>query len=526
MPLIPECNVGYSMGNNEDKSNYGISWQPLNGLNARPEYFYRDSSELHTYPYIGNNAVYGGGGYVLELKGDIPTLLSKVKRLQDEKWIDKYTRAVFVDFTIYNAQVNLFAVVTYLAEFMASNAIDPYYVITPMNLLGYGMFYKAFQFIFIAIVAILIFKLIRGIYKQKKKFFKSFWSYVDILTVIFCVAMVATYLIRTVEVTKLTNTFAVTSGDGYMNFQYVAYWDAIYDYMVGFTEFLATIKFIRLLRFNKYMNLLALTLQFDARSLVSFTFVFFIVFGDFVAFFYLIYNCYLTTFLTYLNSMMTCFQMLIGKFNYPQMEASNPVIGPLIFFLYNCIVFFFLVTMFQSILMGAFANVRQHVDELSTDRKMMSFMANKFMHVTGIGQVLERFGYKGADGDSDKAEAKAEGGKVAGDGTAGTRTEGMETLERLPDVIDRLMGMLGNLGTTRTTWDSAYMLPLLLRKGNTKDVMHILEQTAKSSQAAPQSERRGLRQRPNAATPAASTSSRAPSELPDVEMVKRQESIV
>lgn len=32
------------------------------------------------------------------------------------KWLDDYTRAIFVEFTVYNANVNLFCIVTLLLE--------------------------------------------------------------------------------------------------------------------------------------------------------------------------------------------------------------------------------------------------------------------------------------------------------------------------------------------------------------------------------------------------------------------------
>ena len=32
------------------------------------------------------------------------------------KWLDVYTRAIFVEFTVYNANVNLFCIVTLLLE--------------------------------------------------------------------------------------------------------------------------------------------------------------------------------------------------------------------------------------------------------------------------------------------------------------------------------------------------------------------------------------------------------------------------
>ena len=38
-------------------------------------------------------------------------------------WIDYYTRAVFLEFTVYNPNVNLFSYVNYLMEFPATGGI-------------------------------------------------------------------------------------------------------------------------------------------------------------------------------------------------------------------------------------------------------------------------------------------------------------------------------------------------------------------------------------------------------------------
>jgi len=70
------------------------------------EYTYRTASSLSSYPYAGTVAVYGGGGYVVQLRGSRSVLLQKLIDLKAEGWIDKYTRAIFLEFTIYNANVS------------------------------------------------------------------------------------------------------------------------------------------------------------------------------------------------------------------------------------------------------------------------------------------------------------------------------------------------------------------------------------------------------------------------------------
>ena len=70
-----------------------------------PEYIYRSASDLDSYPYLAAHGLYGGGGYVFELRGPLRSMLMRAEQLNKEGWIDKYTRAVFVEFTVYNAQV-------------------------------------------------------------------------------------------------------------------------------------------------------------------------------------------------------------------------------------------------------------------------------------------------------------------------------------------------------------------------------------------------------------------------------------
>lgn len=51
---------------------------------------------------------YAGGGYVINLSNDQNTTQAIIQDLFDNLWIDRATRAVFLDFTVYNANINLF----------------------------------------------------------------------------------------------------------------------------------------------------------------------------------------------------------------------------------------------------------------------------------------------------------------------------------------------------------------------------------------------------------------------------------
>ena len=72
---------------------------------------FMSSKELDGASYDGEISEYGGGGFtqVLPLEGS--EAMDVIQYLKDNMWIDRGTRAVFLDFTVYNANINLFCVV-------------------------------------------------------------------------------------------------------------------------------------------------------------------------------------------------------------------------------------------------------------------------------------------------------------------------------------------------------------------------------------------------------------------------------
>lgn len=53
--------------------------------------------------------------------------LRTLESLSRSRWLDSQTRAVFVEFTVYNANVNLFCIVTLLFETLATGDFQTLY---------------------------------------------------------------------------------------------------------------------------------------------------------------------------------------------------------------------------------------------------------------------------------------------------------------------------------------------------------------------------------------------------------------
>ena len=61
-----------------------------------------------TTDYVGSENTYDGSGFIQLLSFEQNETAALIQNLFDNLWIDRGTRVVFLDFTLYNANINLF----------------------------------------------------------------------------------------------------------------------------------------------------------------------------------------------------------------------------------------------------------------------------------------------------------------------------------------------------------------------------------------------------------------------------------
>lgn len=127
---------------NEEIQLYNYEWSKYNPkyseidlrLNAYEAFQYTKSDELKSYPYIGKYNTYPGGGYVFKLNTKLEILKNNLLLLQRMRWIDRQTKAVFIEFSIYNPNLNLFAYCTVVFEFLPVGSVIQSSMISTMYL--------------------------------------------------------------------------------------------------------------------------------------------------------------------------------------------------------------------------------------------------------------------------------------------------------------------------------------------------------------------------------------------------------
>lgn len=74
-------------------------------------WIYTSEKDLNGSSHWGMIATYSGAGYYLDLSRTREETAAQVASLKKNGWLDRGTRATFIDFSVYNANINLFCVI-------------------------------------------------------------------------------------------------------------------------------------------------------------------------------------------------------------------------------------------------------------------------------------------------------------------------------------------------------------------------------------------------------------------------------
>ncbi|XP_026464296.1 polycystin-2-like [Ctenocephalides felis] len=189
-----EC-YGFFDSENEFNQNFG----PGNSS----AWWYTTSSNLKGAVYWGHisgGSLYTGGGYFVDLPQDQEEKYKEIiLDLKENKWIGRGTRVVFIDFTTYNPNVNLFCIAKIVFEFPPTGGILPSAHFQSVRLIPYitksDYVILFWQFVFVIFI---IYYTAAEIYELAlngfREYFRELWNYME-WTIIMCVKDIAGFAV-------------------------------------------------------------------------------------------------------------------------------------------------------------------------------------------------------------------------------------------------------------------------------------------------------------------------------------------
>ena len=165
-------------------------------------FIFSTSTEINGNPFWANLATYDGGGYVATLGENLPKAHDAVRNLQLLNWVDQYTRVVFAEFAILNANSNLFTMVTLVYEFPPIGGVLHYNSFQTIKLYRYigatGLVTLLLEIICFLFFITVMYRTIKRCIKEGRDFVFSLVGATYIIVMIAFLAAVVCYTVRSV----------------------------------------------------------------------------------------------------------------------------------------------------------------------------------------------------------------------------------------------------------------------------------------------------------------------------------------
>lgn len=213
-----------------------------------------------------------------------------------------------------------------------------------------------------------------------KKYFQQFWSFIDVGIIGCSWGMIVVYIWRFQESNRISRIFAQTNGYVYVNLQGAVYVDDLLTYFQGFCCFFGMIKLTRLCRLSSRLSLFLQTLSNATKELLSFFFMFIIVFMSFICLFYLLFVSKMWSCSNLLSTAQMLFEVTLMKFDTAELLDADVVLGPVCFTIFIIITVFVCLSIFVTIINDNFRHVREQRTE---EEEMLSHIWKTFLRWTG-----------------------------------------------------------------------------------------------------------------------------------------------
>ena len=252
-----------------NNNNTGFSWTEIKSFAKNPMW-----GQISTYS--------GDGGYIVDLGLNKLGARKILKSLKKNLWIDRGTRVVFVDFTTYNPNINLFVVTKLIAEFPATGGMMTSWQFRTLNLLETGKMATFAYFCFFLFMGFIVYYTIEELVEINAMGFGEYirdgiWNILDLLTIVISCALVFFSFYRKFVINKIfyeaddegndAMSLDITNSTSFgikmetYQFDTLGFWSSQFNNILALLTFIVWMKLFKYISFNKTMSQLSSTLS-------------------------------------------------------------------------------------------------------------------------------------------------------------------------------------------------------------------------------------------------------------------------
>lgn len=301
----------------EDTDHYTNTWSHSNNETSTEIYDawkYQSPIQAETYSYSSKHSTFPGGGYILVLSAN-QSEVETLQQFENSDWIDDKTRAVFLEFTLYNPNVDLFTKVVVLFEFTCYGNLEPDFEIYTAKL---RLIHKRSIMEVLTAMSHVLFLLITLIQtynevnkyrylNKKREYFTRLWTYVDIFQLVLSYNILLYFLQRVISMNTIMRNYVESTEPTFISFNHTMFLDQTLGQVMVTLLSIMFFKVGKFFEFSKQLRpffVFLNTLKYKLLSLVLFTIPFIIAFTSIA---YVMYGRYFENYSSFSTTFFNLF---------------------------------------------------------------------------------------------------------------------------------------------------------------------------------------------------------------------------
>ncbi|XP_011194256.2 polycystic kidney disease 2-like 2 protein [Zeugodacus cucurbitae] len=351
-------------------------------IGAKYESYYT----LSTMPIDGRIHTYWGGGFVQNLDRNINVTWPLIESLDQLEWLDRGTRLMAFEFTLYNKNTDLLNNVKIIGEVPVTGGVFLYIQVQAVqkHAVWTGSIWIILSAILFYIIAMyyLVMEILEWRKRGTKRYLKSFWTLTDLVILLLVFLSFSYNIFHPIYLYYYLKS-ATAAPTEYHSLDVICWLNSHYMNLIAIMAFLVWIKIFQIFTFNKTSIQLNATFVRCYRDLLSFVLIFLIIFLSYAMLGMLLFGHAHEDFFVFPIAFWSVMRMVLADFDYVGVEQANPVLAPIYFFSFIIIVYFILINMFLAIIYDTFRDIKKY--EIPPERRQLP-------------QFLKKYWDKGKDG--------------------------------------------------------------------------------------------------------------------------------
>ncbi|RUS69976.1 hypothetical protein EGW08_022262 [Elysia chlorotica] len=303
-----------------------------------------------------------------------------LRTLARQGWVDRFTRCVFLEFTVYNPSTNMFTQVQLAFEMDRYGGLWPSKrihtaILSPKHTEP-GSWLPITMSETLASICVLFYMCVainEILYTSYRMFFSNPWNWLEVLVSVVSLLCAIFYLCRVHAYQEVMSEFEELGHEYFLDFSRIFYWQRAFHVSMAVLGGLVILKMLKVTAFNPFTKFFAQTLKFAYHEYTGLLFSSTLVLFAFALLGTLLFGGSSSNYHTLGRASLTLLFFVMGESNQAVLFAAHAVTGKAFFLVFVLAVKLVLVNMFIAVFVEALELSRyvQYRGEEATVRCML-----------------------------------------------------------------------------------------------------------------------------------------------------------